>query len=124
MREFFDFSLPLTSNNLLTTVRLTMGGLAAAAGMNVDDAEDFKVCVTESLLIFKRNGFPSASAHCVIDDGLEITLLAEHSDDELQNGENEENEISFALVGALVDEVKFQKEKNMVTGVTLYKKSV
>ena len=124
MKEFFDFSLPLTGNGLMTTVRLAVGGLAAAAGMNVDDAEDFKVCVTESLLIFKRNGFPSASAHCVIDEGLEVTLLAEHSDDDLKGGENGENEISFALVGALVDEVKFQRENEMVTGVTLYKKSV
>lgn len=124
MREFFDFSLPLTGNGLMTTVRLAVGGLAAAAGMNLDDAEDFKVCVTESLLIFKRNGFPSACVHCVIDDGLEVTLLAEHSDDDLKKGESTENEISFALVGALVDEVKFQRENEMVTGVTLYKKSV
>lgn len=123
MKEYFDFSLPLTGNGLMTTVRLTVGGLAAAAGLNVDDAEDFKVCVTESLLVFKRNGAAAATAHCVIDEGLEVTLFSE-GDEKLNREESVENEISFALLGALVDEVKFQKEDGAVTGVTLFKKSV
>lgn len=64
--ENFCVSLPLSSE-YLTTVRLTTGGLCALCGFDVDSAEDFKVCVTESLLILKRNGFrapifPSARA--------------------------------------------------------------
>lgn len=123
MREYFDFSLPLTGNGLMTTVRLAVGGLAAAAGLNVDDAEDFKVCITESLLIFKRNGAVSATAHCIIDEGLEVTLFSESADD-VKAEESAENEISFALLGALVDEVNFERENGVVTGVTLVKKSV
>lgn len=123
MKEYFDFSLPLTGNGLMTTVRLAVGGLAAAAGLNLDDAEDFKVCVTESLLVFKRNGAVSATAHCVVKDGLEVTLFSE-TDAAWKVEESVENEISFALLGALVDEVEFRKENGVVTGVTLVKKSV
>ena len=64
MKNFFDFSLPLESGTLLTTVRLTVGGIASAAGLDLDACEDFKVCVTEGLLLFKRNGRASAKAHC------------------------------------------------------------
>ena len=61
MSKFFHFSLPLTDGTLMTTVRLTVGGITAAAGLDVDEGEDFKVCVTEALLIVKRNGFQEAS---------------------------------------------------------------
>lgn len=57
--EKFSVSMPL-SNEYLTTVRLATGGLCALCGFDVDSAEDFKVCVTESLLILKRNGFQAA----------------------------------------------------------------
>ena len=46
MSKFFHFSLPLTDGTLMTTVRLTVGGITAAAGLDVDEGEDFKVCVT------------------------------------------------------------------------------
>ena len=49
----FLVTLPLTGE-YLTTVRLTTGGLCALAGFDVDEAEDYKVCVTESLLILKH----------------------------------------------------------------------
>ena len=49
--EKFSVQLPLTGE-YLTTVRLTTGGLCSLMGFDIDSAEDFKVCVTESLLIF------------------------------------------------------------------------
>ena len=52
----FSVTTPLTGE-YLTTVRLTTGGLCALVGFDVETAEDYKVCVTESLLILKRNGF-------------------------------------------------------------------
>ena len=123
MKNFFDFSLPLESGTLLTTVRLTVGGIASAAGLDLDACEDFKVCVTEGLLLFKRNGRASAKAHCEFTgEGLvaELTAGAQTG----AAGESWlENEISYALLGALVDEASFDKdESGAVTAIRLVKK--
>ena len=124
MKNFFEFSLPLDSGTLMTTVRLTVGGLAAAAGLDVDVGEDFKVCVTESLLIFKRNGFTSARAHFeLLNDGLSAVLSAQAPSSEGE-ADGLEDEISYALLGALVDEVCFERTEGRVNGITLIKKSV
>ena len=48
--NIFSITLPLTGE-YLTTVRLTTGGICALADFDVDSTEDFKVCVTECLLI-------------------------------------------------------------------------
>ncbi len=123
MKTFFNFSLPLDDASLMTTVRLTVGGLAAAAGLDVDAGEDFKVCVTESLLIFKRNGYALANARFTLDNGIAASLTAEHPSVSREDCALED-EISYALLGALVDEASFEKNGNAVTGVTLIKKSV
>ncbi len=123
MKTFFNFSLPLDDASLMTTVRLTVGGLAAAAGLDVDAGEDFKVCVTESLLIFKRNGYALANARFTLDNGIKASLTAEHPSVSREDC-TLEDEISYALLGALVDEASFEKKGNAVTGVTLIKKSV
>ena len=68
----FLVTLPLTGE-YLTTVRLTTGGLCALAGFDVDTAEDFKVCVTESLLILRRNGFLSANIAFSVGETLPFT---------------------------------------------------
>ena len=52
----FSITTPLTGE-YFTTVRLTVGGVCALAGFDVDATEDFKVCVTECLLILNRNYF-------------------------------------------------------------------
>lgn len=120
--SFFKFSLPLDGASLMTTVRLTVGGLAAAAGLDMDEGEDFKVCVTEALLIFKRNGFTAATAFFELKDGLTAVLSAENFSEKGKEG-GFEDEISYALLGALVDDVAFEKKDGAVTGITL-KKSV
>ena len=55
----FAMELPLVSD-FLTTVRLATGGVCAVSGLDVDYTEDIKVCVTEGLLILKRNGYARA----------------------------------------------------------------
>jgi hypothetical protein len=62
--EFFvtqSTDLFLPTGEYFTTVRLTVGGVCALAGFDVDTTEDFKVCVTECLLILNRNGFAAAT---------------------------------------------------------------
>ncbi len=125
MSNFFNFSVSLENGAMMTTVRLAVGGVAALAGLNVDESEDFKVCVTESLLLFKRNGFSLATCNCNVEkDVLTATLKADGEKVATENS-GVEDEISFALLGALVDEVSFDKTTDgAVVGVTLIKKSV
>ncbi len=104
--EKFSVSLPLTGE-YLTTVRLTTGGLCALAGFDVDAAEDYKVCVTESLLILKRNGFLRADIEFTVGEALACQVCGADA-----TGEKEasfEDEISRALLSALLGEVRFEK---------------
>lgn len=112
--EKFTVVLPLTGE-YLTTVRLTTGGLCALVGFNVDEAEDFKVCVTESLLILKRNGFTTASIVFTVSEALRCDVVGEDSTGEKQD--TFEDEISRALLSALVGKVDFVKEDDRVVKI-------
>ena len=110
MDKFF-VKLPLTGE-YLTTVRLTTGGLCALAGFDVDSTEDFKVCVTESLLILKRNGYESASIDFTVGETLGVVISGET---ESQTGSDAfENEISRALLEALLGQVEFVERAGKV----------
>lgn len=102
--EKFYVQLPLTGE-YLTTVRLTTGGLCALAGFDVDTTEDFKVCVTESLLILKRNGYISAAIDFTVGESLACEVRGAEKGGERVDGM--EDEISRALLSALVGEVDF-----------------
>ena len=111
--EKFCVTLPLTGE-YLTTVRLTTGGLCSLVGFDVDFSEDFKVCVTESLLILKRNGYVSATIDFSIGEALGCHVVGKQ-----QGGEKEdaiEDEISRALLSALLGDVQF--ETNEMGGVS------
>lgn len=106
--EKFLVELPLTGE-YLTTVRLTTGGLCALVGFDVETAEDYKVCVTESLLILKRNGYTRASISFTVGDALGC-----HVNGTEKSGKKEdsmEDEISRALLAALVGDVEFTKDE-------------
>ncbi len=105
----FSIDLPLTGE-YFTTVRLTTGGLCALVGFDVDSAEDYKVCVTESLLILKRNGYLSASITFTLGEmlGCEICGKAQTSEKE----EGLEDEISYSLLNALLGKVEFKKDRD------------
>ncbi len=105
--EKFSVSLPLTGE-YFTTVRLTTGGLCALVGFDVDAAEDFKVCVTESLLILKRNGFSSANILFTVGESLGCLVEGVERAGEKEDGF--EDEISRALLSALLGEVEFVKD--------------
>lgn len=109
--EKFSIGLPLTGE-YLTTVRLTTGGLCALAGFDMDSAEDYKVCVTESLLILKRNGFTRAKIEFTVDTQLSCELIGQEPNGE--RGDGLEDEISHALLGALLGEVETDKNADGV----------
>ena len=103
--EKFYVELPLTGE-YLTTVRLTTGGLCSLAGFDVDTAEDYKVCVTESLLMLKRNGYARASIVFTVGETLGCRVCGQEKTGAVQ--ENFEDESSRALLSALVGEVAFE----------------
>ncbi len=112
--EKFSISLPLTSE-YLTTVRLTTGGLCSLAGFDLETAEDYKVCVTESLLILKRNGFLRADITFCVGETLACAVRGVE-----RAGEKEhsiEDEISRALLSALLGKVAFTQKDGCVTEI-------
>ncbi len=109
--EKFSIVTPLTGE-YFTTVRLTCGGLCALAGFDVDAAEDFKVCVTESLLILKRNGFLLAKVEFSVGEALSCSVCGEELGGEVQD--SLEDEISHALLSALLGKVEIVKEGERV----------
>lgn len=102
----FTLQLPLESD-FLTTVRLTTGGLCSLAGLDVDFTEDYKVCVTESLLILKRNGHKRARLEFTVGKTLACLVLGSEAAGDIE--ENIEDEISYALLNALIEKVEFTK---------------
>lgn len=112
--EKFLITLPLTGE-YLTTVRLTTGGLCALVGFNVDETEDFKVCVTESLLILKRNGYATAKITFTVGEALRSEIIGVGERGEKADGF--EDGISSALLSALVGNVEFVKEQDIITGI-------
>ena len=105
--ENFSVTLPLTGE-YLTTVRLTTGGICALAGFDVDSTEDFKVCVTESLLILKRNGYLSATIEFQVGEALACEVQGKTFGGTQE--ETMEEEISRALLSALLGKVDFFKD--------------
>ncbi len=112
--EKFSVKTPLMGE-YSTTVRLTTGGLCALAGFDVDTAEDFKVCVSESLLILKRNGFSSAEIEFTVGETLACRIVGAEGVGEREEGLEEE--ISRALLSALLGEVNFQKDGERVVEI-------
>lgn len=110
----FIVTLPLTGE-YLTTVRLTTGGLCALSGFDVDTAEDYKVCVTESLLILKRNGFENAKITFTVGQALGCLVEGEKIVKEPETAI--EDDISRALLTALVGEVEFKTDNGRVVTI-------
>ena len=110
----FKISFPLESE-YFTTVRLTTGGLCALAGFDVDASEDYKVCVTESLLILKRNGFLRAQIEFSVGEALACSVNGLDKCGEKE--ETFEDEISYALLSALLGKVEFVKDGDSVVKI-------
>ena len=76
----------------------------------MDTAEDYKVCVTESLLILKRNGFLTASI-CFTVDGETLGCAISGAEKGGQKEDSMEDEISRALLSALVGNAVFSENE-------------
>lgn len=106
MKNEICLTLPL-DGEYMTTVRLTTGGVCSLAGVDVDATEDCKVCVTESLLLLKRNGYAGACVRLTKGDRLFVFV---EGLERTGKAEDEEDEISKALLSALVDDLTISRE--------------
>lgn len=115
MKEFF-VSFELKNSEFNTALRLVAGAFCTLAERNVDEAEDFKVCVTESALILKNCGFDRLNAKFSAEDGVKAVLSGEGGTPAEVNGENE---LSLALISALVEKCGIERREGVINSVTL-----
>ena len=111
MEEIMSVTFPLESG-LLTTVRLTTGGVCSLAGLDLDDSEDCKLCVTESLLVLLRNGFSRARLAFSLQGGLSVQICGESAG--APSAKEGQDELSLALLGALVKDLVMEREGDVV----------
>ncbi len=104
----------LADGEFFTALRLVAGALCSVAERDVDAAEDFKVCVTESALILKNCGFESVTAVFSADGGVKARLCGEGG-----TPSEADNELSLALIGALVEKCGIERSGSVITSVTL-----
>ncbi len=107
MRTLLELTMPLESG-LMTTARLATGGVCSLAGLDLDTSEDCKVCLTESLLLLMHRGFSAVRVRFFEDEGL--LVRAAGTGEIREAGEYPEDEISFALLGALNGSVTTAKK--------------
>lgn len=113
MKEEMTLSFPLKSE-FMTTIRLATGGVCSLAGLDLDESEDCKVCVTESLLILKRNGYRAATLTFAADAGLRVCVRGAEKSEATPS---DEDEISYALLGALVKGLDLEKQDDCVAAI-------
>ena len=111
-----DLSLKfhLCDSEYMTALRLVAGAVCSSADADVDVLEDFKVCVTESALVLKNNGFEKVKAVFKTEGGISACL--EGKDGKPSEGDSE---LSLALIGALVGECDIDRKNGIIHRITL-----
>lgn len=104
----------LENREFFTALRLVAGAFCSLAEKDIDAAEDFKVCVTESALILKNCGFKSLNAVFSAEGGVKAVLSGEGG-----TPAEAENDLSLALIGALVENCRIDKIEGVISSVTL-----
>lgn len=110
----FTVKFHLSDSEYMTALRLVCGAVCSARGLDVDALEDFKVCVTESAIILKNCGFESVTAVFSCSKGVECSVSGEGG-----KPKEGDNELSLALVSALVKECDIKRRGEIIERVTL-----
>ncbi len=98
------------NREILTTIRLSVGGLCALTGFDLEAAEDCKVCVTEGLLLLMHGGSERARLSFARENGLRVCM---EGTGKCAPGESApEEEISIALLTALVEDLSWERGEN------------
>ena len=113
MKEF-TVRFHLADSGYMTALRLVAGAVCALRDVDVEAAEDFKVCVTESAIILKDCGFESAKITFEGGDGAVCSVEGEGG------APSEcENEFSLALISALVSDCGIERAGGAIKKITL-----
>ena len=113
MKEF-RINFCLADSEYMTALRLAVGAVCSAADMDVDAAEDAKVCVTESCLILKGCGFECAEVVLKTDGGVVACVSGVGGKPCACD-----NEFSLALVSALVSSLEIERRGEAINKLTL-----
>ena len=114
MKDILALGIGL-NREILTTVRLTTGGVCSLVGLDMEESEDCKVCVTESLLLLMHSGFRAARLSFAESEGVCIKI---EGDDYAAPAENyPDDEISSALLSALAGDVNMQRRDGRLTAI-------
>lgn len=110
----FNVEFCLADSEYMTALRLAVGAVCAVADVEIDSAEDMKVCVTESCLILKGCGFEGVKVSLGTDGGVKAVV-------EGVGGCPAEcdNDFSLALVSALVTDCALERADGVITKLTL-----
>lgn len=103
MKEF-KINFCLADSEYMTALRLAVGAVCSAADLDVDSAEDMKVCVTESCLVLKGCGFENAEVILKTQGGIVAEVAGIGG-----NPVACDNEFSLALVSALVSSLETER---------------
>lgn len=111
----FKIHFELADSEYMTAVRLVVGAICSVADIDIDAAEDFKVCVTESCIILKNSGFEEAEIEFCTADGVTAAVSG------LRGGaaQSGDNDFSLALVSALVSSCDIEKQGGVISKVIL-----
>lgn len=104
----------LADSEYMTAVRLVTGAVCSVHEVDLDTLEDFKVCVTESIIILKNCGFEGV---CVAFGGEKDVCCTVSGEGGLPCAG--ENELSLALISALVKECALSRRGEIIERVTL-----
>ena len=110
----FSVRVDLSDSEFYTALRLVAGAFCSIAEKDVDTTEDFKVCVTESALMLKNCGFKTLNATFSAQGGVKAVLCGEGG-----SPAEADNELSLALIGALVEECGIDGHGGVINSVTL-----
>ncbi len=104
----------LADSEYMTALRLVTGAVCSIHEVDLDDLEDFKVCVTESAIILKNCGFEKVNVKFFGGEGVTCTLTGEGG-----HPQEGENELSLALISALVENCDISRRGEIIERVTL-----
>lgn len=109
----FTVEFNLSDSEYLTALRLVAGAVCTVRDIDVDTMEDFKVCVTESTIILKNCGFESVRI-TFSGEGAACTAVGVGG-----KPVECENELSLALISALIGECDIKSEGKIIRELTL-----
>ncbi len=97
-----------------TAIRLVAGAVCMLNDENIDDIEDFKVCVTESLLVMKSCGYESAECAFSAEGGTSCEIKGFGGSPVAGD-----SDMSLALIGALVGSCNIEKNGDVIEIIRL-----